>query len=261
MIKVADIAKVIEDFAPRSLQEDYDNSGLQLGSPEMPVSSALLCLSVTEDIVDEARQRGCNLIVSHHPLFFKSIKRLSDTTSIERIAVKAIKNGIAIYSAHTNLDSTNGGISYEMAHALRMDNVKPLIPNTNDKRCGLGIIGDIPAMPALEFLRHLKELFNVKNLRYSSRTPKIVIRKVALCGGSGAPFISDAIAANADAYVCGDIKYHDFDAFGPDILLTDIGHFESELASKKIFNRIIKEKFPNFVTYFAETEKNPVGTI
>jgi putative NIF3 family GTP cyclohydrolase 1 type 2 len=88
-----------------------------------------------------------------------------------------------------------------------------------------------------------------------------VIRKVAPCGGSGAPFIEDAIKAGADAYVCGDIKYHDFDCYGPDILLADIGHYESEVASKKILARVIKEKFPNFVVYLAETENNPVGAL
>jgi dinuclear metal center YbgI/SA1388 family protein len=200
--------------------------------------------------------------VSHHPLLFKGLKQITGATSAERIVAKAIRHGLAIYSAHTNLDSAFEGVSYEMAHALSMKNISPLIPTAPGASTGLGIIGEMQKpVPAQEFLRMLKHEFSVKSLRYSIQSPKIVIRKVALCGGSGASFITDAINADADAYVCGDIKYHDFDSYGPDILLADIGHYESEVASKKILARIIKEKFPNFVVYFAETENNPVGAL
>ncbi len=261
-ITVSNIAEAIESFAPSSLQESYDNSGLQIGMPSQKVEAALLCLSVTEDIIDEAVRRDCNLIVSHHPLLFKGLKHITGATSAERIVAKAIRNDIAIYAAHTNLDSTYEGVSYEMAHALSMGEIRPLVPTQADAVTGLGIIGEMPKpVPAQEFLRQLKRVFRVKSLKYSTQTSKIVIRKVALCGGSGASFIQDAIQAGADAYVCGDIKYHDFDSFGPDILLADIGHYESEVASKKILARVIKEKFPNFVVYLAETENNPVGAL
>lgn len=260
MPTVRDIACAIEAFAPRSLQESYDNSGLQAGEPDMEVKAALICLDVTEDIMDEAVRRGCNLVISHHPLLFKGLKEITGSTACQRIVMRAIKNDIAIYSAHTNLDSAWEGVSHEMAHSLGLEDLQVLSPGHDGPMTGLGLVGKLSRpMPAMEFLRKVKEAFHVKCLRYSSRTPKVVVRTVAVCGGSGAGLIREAIDSGADVYVTGDLKYHDFTDYGLDLLLADIGHFESELCSEKIFSRIIREKFPNFVTYFAESGKNPVG--
>lgn len=262
MPKVKEIAAAIEQFAPKALQESYDNTGLQVGDPEMDVTAALICLDVTEDVLAEARKRGCNLIVSHHPLLFKGLKEITGSTPVQRIVMEAISGKIAIYSAHTNLDSVAYGVTHEMAEAVGLAEMSPLIPSREFDGAGLGIIGTMPRpVPAMEFLRNLKEIFQVKALRYSRRTPKVVIRKVALCGGSGGGFISEAIRQGADVYVTGDLRYHDFTDYGIDILLADIGHYESELCSGKIFSRVIHEKFPNFVTYYAESGKNPVGFI
>ncbi len=258
MPKVKDICSIIEDFAPRSLQESYDNAGLQVGDPEMQVSAALLCLDVNEDIMAEAKKRQCNMIVTHHPPLFKGLKEVTGRTATERIVIDAVKNGIAIYSAHTNLDSAWEGVSYEIGHMLNLKDMTVLDPKDPDAATGLGVVGDITPTPKLEFLRRVKETFNVKSLRYSSQSPQIVIRRVAICGGAGASLITDAIKANADVFVTGDVKYHDFTSYGLDILLADIGHYESELCSTKIFSRIIREKFPDFVTYFSESESNPI---
>lgn len=261
MIKVKDIAKAIEDFAPKNLQESYDNSGLQIGDPEMPVSAILLCLDVTEDIVSEALRRNCNMIVSHHPLLFSGLKQITGDTPTQRIVKEAIINNIAIYAAHTNLDSTREGVSYEIAHTLNMSNLRPLQPNPQDAETGLGVIGEISPTPKLEFLRKVSESLKVEHLRYSAQSPHLVIRKVAICGGSGASMIREAMAANADALLTGDLKYHDYTSFGYAILLADIGHYESELCTKKLFSRIIREKYPDAVIYFAESEANPLAYI
>lgn len=258
MLKVKDIAKVIEDFAPKGLQESYDNTGLQVGDPEMGVTAALLCLDVTEEVLDEAIERHCNLIVSHHPLLFKGLKEVTGRTATERIVIQAIQKNIAIYSAHTNLDSAWEGVSHEIAHMLNIHNLTVLEPKPGDNSVGLGIIGDVQPTPKIEFLRNIKEAFKVKCLRYSAQSPQLVVRKVAVCGGAGASLIADAISAGADIIVTGDVKYHDFTSFGLDIIIADIGHYESELCTKKILSKIIREKYPEFVTYFAEAETNPV---
>ena len=261
MITVKDIAQAIESFAPLSLQENYDNAGLQVGNPDMVVTAVLLCLDVTEEVIREAHERKCNMIVSHHPLLFKGLRRISGETPTQRIVVQAICENIAIYSAHTNLDSTWDGVSHEIAHMLGVHDLRPLVPQTDDCRNGLGVIGNISPTPTLEFLRSIKDTFSVKRLRYSARSPQLVIRKVAICGGSGASMISDAVKSKADIMITGDVKYHDFTDFGNDIVIADIGHYEGELCTKKIFSRIIREKFPNFVTYFAESDKNPIQYI
>jgi len=258
MIKVKDIASVIEDFAPKKLQESYDNAGLQIGDPEMDVSAALLCLDVTEEVLDEALERHCNLIVSHHPLLFKGLKEVTGKTSTERIVIRAIKENVAIYSAHTNLDSAWEGVSHEIAHILNLKNIKVLDPKEGNPETGLGVVGDAQPTPKIEFLRNLKEAFKVKCLRYSSQSPQLVVRKVAICGGAGASLIKAAIDSGADIIITGDVKYHDFTTYDLDIIIADIGHYESELCTKKIFSRIIREKYPDFVTYFAESETNPI---
>lgn len=258
MITVQDIAAVIEDFAPKGLQESYDNTGLQVGDPYMKVDAALLCLDVTEDILNEALERHCNMIVSHHPLLFSGLKEISGATAIQRIVVKAIKNNIAIYSAHTNLDSAWEGVSHEMAHMVGLSDIEVLDAKDCNTGTGLGVVGRLNPTPKIEFLRKLKQIFEVKSLRYSALSPQLVVRKVAMCGGAGASLIRRAIEAGADILVTSDLKYHDFTTYGEDIILVDIGHYESELCSKELFSRIIRERYPEFVTYLAAKEENPV---
>lgn len=258
---VKDIASVIEAFAPLPLQEDYDNAGLQVGNPEHQVNAVMLCLDVTADVLDEAVRRQCDMIVSHHPLIFRGLKSLTGADETQRIAMRALEAGVAIYSAHTNLDSTWNGVSHEMAHMLGVRDIEVLEPHAADPHAGLGVIGNIMPTPKLEFLRRIKEKFNVRDLRYSSQSKAIVVKRVALCGGSGASLIRRAMAAGADLYVTGDVKYHDFASFGADIVIADIGHYESELCSMQIFSRIIREKYPDLVVYFSEDQTSPIAVM
>lgn len=260
-VTVGDIANLIEEFAPKSLQESYDNTGLQIGDPAMGVTAALLCLDVTEEILEEAIQRQCNLIITHHPLIFKGLKSITGRTPIERIAAQAIRSNIAIYSAHTNLDSAWEGVSHEMAHSLDMTDLRVLEPKTEAADTGLGVIGNLRPTPKMEFLRKVKETFGVKAVKFSVQSPQIVIKRVALCGGAGASLIPLAIHEKADAIITGDVKYHDFTAYGLDILIADIGHYESELCARKIFSRIIREKYPDLILYFPDSEQNPIGVV
>ncbi|MBD5183835.1 MAG: Nif3-like dinuclear metal center hexameric protein [Bacteroidales bacterium] len=259
MTKVRDISNAIENFAPIRLQEDYDNAGLQVGDPDMEVSAVLLCLDVTEEILQEAIERSCNMIISHHPLIFRGLKNVTGKDPIQRIVIEALRNNVAIYSAHTNLDSAREGVSHEIGNILNLSDMKVLDPKPDDPSVGIGVIGDMKPTPKLEFLRRLKEKFNVKALKYSAHSPKLVIKRPAVCGGSGAFLIKKAIEEGADAIVTGDVKYHDFTSFGDDILIADIGHYESELCSSKIFSRIIRDRFPEMVVYFAEKESNPIA--
>lgn len=259
MPKVKEIAAAIETFAPRHLQESYDNAGLQVGDPDMEVSAALLCLDVTEEILAEARERQCNMVISHHPLLFKGLKEITGRTATERIVMNAIREDIAVYSAHTNLDSAWEGVSHEMAHMLNLDNIRVLEPHPGNPVAGLGVVGDLKPTPKLQFMRRLKDTFKVRSLRYSAQSPQLVVRKVAVVGGSGASLIRAAIAAGADAIVTGDVKYHDFTTYGQDIIIADIGHYESEICTQKIFSRILRDRYPDFTAYFAESDTNPIN--
>lgn len=259
MTTVADIANAVETFAPRQLQESYDNAGLQVGDPSQPVSGVLLCLDVDTDILSEARERRCNLIVSHHPLLFGGLKHITPGDERGRVVMQAIRDGIAIYAAHTNLDRTCEGVSYEMARVLGLTDLEVLCPDARDAHKGLGIIGEIAPKPALAFLRQVKEAFRVECLRYSQSIPRLTLRRVAVCGGAGASLIRNAVERKADIIVTGDVKYHDYTSYAGQILIADIGHFESEICTKKIFARIIRERFPDLATYLAENETSPVN--
>lgn len=258
MVEVRDIAKTIEEFAPKGLQESYDNAGLQVGDPSAPVNAVLLCLDVNEEVVKEALQRECNLIVSHHPLIFKGLKQITGANTTQRLVIEALKNNIAVYSAHTNLDSVWDGVSHELARRLGVKDLEVLQPHPDNEKAGLGVVGNISPLPKIEFLRKIKETFNVAALKYSAQSPSVVVRRVAVCGGSGASLINAAISAKADILVTGDVKYHDFTSYGDEIIIADIGHYESELCSRDILSRVIREKFPELTIYFSDSESNPI---
>lgn len=261
MITVGDIASTIESFAPCKLQEAYDNAGLQVGDPTVQVGGVLLCLDVNEAVLREAKQRRCNMVISHHPLLFGGMKQITPCSERGRIVMEAIKEGISLYAAHTNLDRTWEGVSYEIARILGLKDVTVLCPDPADPLKGLGIVGMTDPTPALSFLRKVKETFNVKCLRYSQTFPKLTLRKVAVCGGAGASLIRNAIDHGADVMLTGDLKYHDYTSYSGQILLADIGHYESELCSKKIFARILRERFPDLTVNLSDEETSPINCI
>lgn len=258
-VTVGNIAEAIEEFAPLPLQEGYDNAGLQVGRRDKVVNAVMLCLDPTEEVLDEAMRRNCDMIVSHHPLIFHGLKSLTGANATQRVAMRALREDIAIYSAHTNLDSTWNGVSHEMAHELELTDIEVLQPLPDNPQAGLGVVGNVKPTPKIEFLRKVKEKFSVRCLRYSSQSPMLVVKRAAFCGGSGASLIKEAIKAKADIIVTADVKYHEFTENELDIIVADIGHYESELCSTKIFSRIIRGKYPNLVVYFSEDQRNPIA--
>ena len=361
-MRIKEIIQTIEQLAPLSLQEHYDNSGVQVGDVNREVNGILLAIDVTENVIDEAISLGCNLIISHHPIAFKPLKSLTGRTYIERCLMQAIKNEIVIYSAHTNLDNALGGVNYKLARMLELENVKilqpkedallkfvttvpeqyadsarnaifnagagnignydscsynllgegtfrageganpyvgekdelhfekevrietmipimkkeevlrallavhpyeepvfDLYPITNEwGRHGSGVVGELPEpMPAQEFLYMLKDIFNLPTISHSKIQGKDIL-DVAICGGSGAFLIPKAISYGADAFITGEAKYNDFYDVEDKILLSVVGHYESEICTKEIFYEIISEKFPTFALHKSAFDSNPV---
>lgn len=258
-MKIAEIIEKIEQFAPLNLQENYDNAGLQVGDTEQVATGALITLDITESVVDEAIYRHCNLVISHHPLLFHGIKRISNGTWIERIITKAIKNDIVLYSAHTNLDKCEGGVNYEMARLLGLGNVKVLMPEQDDRRAGLGCIGQLPTPENyVDCLRRIKRIFDVKVIRHTTLLDRPV-RTIALCSGSGSEFIHDAISQGADLYITGDVTYHKFFDADNQIVIADIGHFESEHIIKDLFVGYLSNIFPKFAVWKSDKDCNVVN--
>lgn len=361
-MKIKEIVSALERFAPLPLQDGFDNAGLQIGLTEAEATGALLCLDVTEAVLDEAIASGCNLIISHHPLIFKGYKSITGKDYVERCILKAIKNDIVIYSAHTNLDNAPGGVNFKIAEKIGLKNVRILDPkessliklvtfvpsaqaeevrnalftagcgcignydscsyNTEGEgtfraqegshpfcgtvgelhhetevrietilpeykkgevirallskhpyeepaydlyplhnswaQVGSGIVGELEEPESeLEFLKRIKRIFEVGCLKHNKLTGRL-IQKVSLCGGAGAFLIPQAVRSGADVFITGEIKYHDYFGRETDILLAEIGHYESEQYTKEIFYSIIRDLFPNFALQFSKVNTNPI---
>ena len=362
MYRIREIIKEIEQVAPLPLQEDFDNAGVQVGDTNLPATGVLLCLDVTEEVIDEAIERDCNLIVSHHPLAFKPFKSLTGATYVERCIMKACKHDLVVYAAHTNLDNAPGGVNFRMAEMIGLQNVRVLSPRRgallklvtfvpeayagtvrnalfnagagsigNYDSCsynlqgegsfraregctpfcgtvgdvhvekevrietvlpafrkasvtrallsahpyeepaydfyplantwnqvGSGVVGELPEQEdESSFLQRLKYIFRVPCIKHSPLTGRPV-REVALCGGSGAFLIPEAVAYGADIFITGEARYNDYYDVEDRILLAVIGHYESEVCTKDIFYDIITKKFPNFAVHFSNVNSNPV---
>ena len=254
--KVKDVTKVIEEFAPLSIQEKWDNSGLCVGSPEASVSSVLFGLDCTPELVDEAIECGADMIVTHHPLIFSGLKKISPDDMVGEAVFKAIKAGISIYAAHTNADKVIAGVSGAMAAKLGLKNIEIL--SEDGEGTGLGVVGELSEpMTAQQMVEMVKERFALKTVK-ASKPVEGEITKVAMCGGSGGSLISAAKAAGAQLYISGDISYHNF--FTPEgFMLMDIGHYESEIEIVDILFSLVKKNFPTFAVRITQNmHSNPI---
>ena len=361
-MKIKEIVSALERFAPLPLQDGFDNAGLQIGLTDAEATGALLCLDVTEAVLDEAIALGYNLVISHHPLIFKGYKSITGKDYVERCILKAIKNDIVIYSAHTNLDNAPEGVNFKIAEKIGLKNVRVLeakenallklvtfVPATRAEevrtalvsagcgcignydscsynvegegmfralesanpycgkigelhveketrietilptyrkaevikallaahpyeepafdlyplqnswqQAGAGVIGELETPETeLEFLKRIKKTFEVGCLKHNRLTGR-EIQTVALCGGAGAFLMPLAIRNRADVFITGEIKYHDYFGHDTDILLAEIGHYESEQYTKEIFYTIIRDLFPNVEVQQSKINTNPI---
>ncbi len=264
-MRIREITDAIEQYAPLRLQEEWDNAGIQVGNPEAEITGVLLCTDATEVVVAEAIALGYNLVISHHPLIFRGLKKIMGRTPVERTVAMAIKHDITIYSAHTNMDSAWQGVSFRMADKIGMTDVQFLddnaVPPYGDMNCataGCGVIGNIEPMSARDALKRVKAAFEVGAIKYSGDAESMVSR-VALCGGAGGFLLDKAVEMGAQLYVTADMRYHDFLDNNQRIVVADIGHYESEHFTKEIFLEIIQKKNPTFAVAFAKKELNQVN--
>ena len=254
---VGEITRVLEAFAPLDIQESWDNSGLLIGSPEDPVHGVLVGFDCTPELIEEAVEKGCDLVVTHHPLIFKGIRRINGGDPVGAAVMKAVQKGVAVYAAHTTADKVIGGVSGAMARRLGLKDVEFLEPGPEG--FGLGCVGNwAEPKTGKEALAFVKECFGLQIIR-SSKPLESPIRRVALMGGSGGGELGSALRAGAQLYITADVSYHNF--FTPEgFMVMDIGHFESEVEIVDIFLAQIRKNFPNFASYksAALDRSNPV---
>lgn len=361
-MRLNDIINELAVWAPPSLQESYDNAGLIVGHPTMEITQAIVCLDSTEEVVDEAIAQGANLIIAHHPIVFKGLKRFNGNTYIERVIAKAIKHDVAIYAIHTNLDNVKHGVNAKIAALLGVtqhdilaplnnqllklkvfvpvnkvneladalfevgageignyshcsyriqgkgtfkanNQAKPYVGNKeeihveeetklevivpkflqrrveqqlyahhpyeepafdwialqNNTPYGAGIIGDLASpMEVDEFLRKVKAIFKAQSIRYT-KPVKSEVNRIAVCGGSGSFLLPAAIRQGADVLLTADFKYHQFFDAEDQLIICDIGHYESEQFTIDLICEFLSKKFPTFAVRSTKVNTNPIN--
>jgi dinuclear metal center YbgI/SA1388 family protein len=362
-MKIKDIISCLESFAPLSFQESYDNAGLITGNPDQTLKSVLLSIDVTEEVIGEAVSLGAGLIISHHPVLFSAIRRLVGDNYVERCILKAIRNDIALYAMHTNIDAVRDGVNRIICDKIGLENSRILLPRQEELRklvffvppdharavrekifeagagvignydqcsfnaegegtfrgseetnpyvgkkgelhhekelrvetiypkhrqsavisalltahpyeevaydiypienlypgAGMGMIGQLPEPVAeIHFLKQIKKQFLTGIIRHT-RLLNRNIGTVAVCGGSGSSLLKEAIRQKADIFITGDFKYHQFFEADGEILIVDIGHYESEQFTTEIFHEILLKNFPTFAIHFSKINTNPVN--
>jgi len=284
MVRAIDIARAVEKFAPLSAQAEWDNSGFSVGDPQAAVHKVLIALNCTLDVVEEAVELNCDMILTHHPLIFGGCRsvlynNVCSSESLQgRSIATAIKNNITIYSSHTPLDKARGGLNDLMAKRLNLQNCKVLSPD------GFGVVGTLKTVGTLkgnsgekagkgmngeEFIKFVKKQFGLKYLRcskpigYSIATDGRIaaaagkITKVAVSSGSGQGSAKDAIAAGAQVLVTADVSHHNF--YQPEgFMILDIGHYESEWEAVALLESIVKKNFSKFAVSLSKRDKSPI---
>ncbi|MCH5247340.1 MAG: Nif3-like dinuclear metal center hexameric protein [Muribaculaceae bacterium] len=259
---VREIIEAIEEKARPEWQESFDNTGWQIlmpGAIDEECTGALLCVDVTPDIVEEARARKCNLIITHHPLLFHGLKRIDSENRVGQCVMDVIQDSISVYSCHTSIDSSPWGVSHYLGRELGLENMEVLKPG-NYPDVGLGVVGDLSEpLSAKELVKRIASVTHSPVGRCSGvPSDSVRIKRVAVAGGACGDMIPLALAKGAEAMITSDVKHNQFIDHESRIMVVDLGHYETEECTKAIFYDIITGKFPNFVPCYSEVEQNPI---
>lgn len=236
-----DVINIIEEKYPLSLAYEWDNPGLILGDYNQKAEKVMTTVDITEEVLKEAAEKKCDCIISHHPIIFSGIKQINSNTRIGRMILYAAQNNIALYAAHTNMDTASDGINKKLSELIGIKKIEIMEKNKEDEKTGLGCIGNIEKVSLKNFVEHIKNVLDTKYVRFSGN-PQQVIGKVAVGSGSCAELIPKAIEMGADTIVTGDLKYHTCVDFANDkFSIIDAGHFPTECIAKKMFCDILKK--------------------
>ncbi len=261
MTRVREVINFLEEIAPLNLQESYDNSGLIFGFPEEVITGIIISLDLTEEVLEEAIEKGCNMVVSHHPIIFRGIKKFTGYY-VDRVVAKAIKNDITIYAIHTNLDNVlENGVNGKIANMLHLEETSVLKPKPGmelSDEIGSGVVGYLnKPIEEKAFLAILKEKMGLNVVKHTALLDKKV-EKIAVCGGSGSFLLDAAKSVNADVFITADYKYHEFFDADGDIIIIDIGHYESERFTINLLYELITKNFSNFAAHCTKVNTNPI---
>ena len=256
-MKLCDVVSLIEKRMPLTWSEEWDNSGLLVGDPDSDIVKAGIALDVTEETVLKASRSGCQLLVTHHPIIFRPLKNIIPDRPAGKSMVTAIKNGLSLYAAHTNWDSSPEGVNFTLAELLGLDEIEPLVPLADrSSSWGMGAVGELMMpMPLDTVMKLIKERWCLSSCTgYGSRSA--MIRKIALGGGSCGDMWPKAAEKGASLFVTADMSYHNRqDALNCGLKLLDVDHGEMERASLPRLKSIIEKETGLIVELISETER------
>lgn len=226
-MKLKDFIKWYEKLVPLELQEDFDNCGLQFGNLEREINKILISLDLDDNCLNKAIRENYDLIITHHPVIFHPLKSIIETeNSVNTRLIKAIKNDICIYSSHTNLDRVEFGVSDALANKVGLKNTKNL--KEYDNNTGYGKYSDIDEIFAEDFIQLVKQNLKLDNVIVYGNI-ECNVNRIAVLGGSGGHFIKDCVEKNCDVFISSEFKHdQQIDAIDNNLILIDIGHYESE---------------------------------
>lgn len=259
MNTVGSLVGFLNQLAPLSLSEDWDNTGLLVGDIERPVSKLMTCLTITEDVASEAVEKGIDLVVSHHPMLFRAAKKITTATPEGRMLLKLIANGVAVYSPHTAFDSCQFGINQRLAEVLNLQQIQSLRPSSLDEHPGSGRWGSLSKGVVLSvFLNQVKQAVSADYIEFCGDTES-VIRNIGVACGSGAEFLSDAIGHGCDTFVTGESRFHSvLEAQAAKVNLILVGHYESERPAVVWLAAEIQTEFLDLEVTASEKDLSPL---
>ena len=256
---VAQLLGAIERLAPAALAEEWDNVGLIVGRHNQPIRRVLVALELRDEVLGEAREFACDTVLTHHPAIFPALAAITDAPAGE-LVLRAAEAHVAVIAAHTNLDAARGGLNDVMADILGMTGTTPLRPSPDHPSCGLGRIGRVRPTTLGDLVERVASGFDGARVSYAG-DPWTSVERVACCTGSGGSLIADARAADADAYVTSDLKYHDADR-AEGLPLVTLPHARAERIALKRWTKVLEKALaPERVEVrFAETDTDPWQT-
>lgn len=259
MPNIESVCKFLDDFAPNRIAEEWDNVGLLVGDPALPAKKIMTCLTVTQESADEAIENNVDLIVSHHPLPFRPLKKITTATTPSRLLWHLIRNGTSIYSPHTAFDSALHGINQSVCQKIGLTNTQPLQPFDDDPDAlGSGRFGEHPSITCKEFAEKLKKAYNLENIRYVMAGQQPIGRVATACG-SGASFLAAAAKTNCNALVTGEADFHScLEAKAVGIHLFLLGHYASERFAVEMLADRIREEFNDLEIWSSHKESDPI---
>jgi dinuclear metal center YbgI/SA1388 family protein len=260
MLTVAAIAQFLEHFAPIRLAEEWDNVGLLIGRADRPVSRIMTCLTLSAECVAEAVREQAELVVTHHPLPFRPLRRLTDETAEGRLLLELIAAGIAVYSPHTAFDSADRGINRRLAEGLGLVDIAPLTVDAQNPAIGSGRYGRLDPLATLsELAARAAGFLKIDGLHLVGHRERLIYRVAVGCGSAG-ELLSKAIAAGCDCFVTGETRFHtclEAEAAGVALLL--VGHFASEHFAVEQLAELLAVEFPTLKIWASRAERDPLA--